>query len=444
MNPAIALIALIAAMLVAVLWWLLRVLLRPASHGPVAQGLSDAEQANVDALRGELSEARRDHQLGLLSAPALAEAEREIESRVLAESARLDQPIAAASARQGRAQAIALGVLLPILSVGAYFVVGSPAAVIPEVVRPPTTAAKSADAEQQMEAIFRQAEERLAKQPDDARGWALLARARASTAQFDKALLAYEKAAALTPNDADLWADYADAAAGQAEGKMSGKPLELINRALALDARNAKALLLRGTWEIQSNQLANAVKTFTLAKSVVEPNSGFAQIADNALADLAARGAAGAGAVAPVAAAAAPGGASGGGKPAEAAAASAAAAAPATPIATVRIALPDAARRAATAQSAVFLIVRGAGADRGPPLAVRKLTVADLERPVLLSTADAMIGGSGLQPGTAVTLQARLSIAAQPVPQRGDWQSSKLTATLPAGEQRLTLDQAVE
>ena len=64
MNPAIALIALIAAMLVAVLWWLLRVLLRPASHGPVAQGLSDAEQANVDALRGELSEARRDHQAG--------------------------------------------------------------------------------------------------------------------------------------------------------------------------------------------------------------------------------------------------------------------------------------------------------------------------------------------------------------------------------------------
>ncbi|MBL8311448.1 MAG: c-type cytochrome biogenesis protein CcmI [Burkholderiales bacterium] len=442
MNPAIALVLLMLAMLAAVLWWLLRVLLRGPRAPQVVSGLAESESANVDALRSELAEARRDRQLGLLSDTALAEAEREIEARVLAESTGVDAGTAAprsssAAVRPSRRPAIALGVLLPLLSLGAYFLVGSPAAVIPDVVRPQPTAAKSAEAEQQMEAIFRQAEERLAKQPDDARGWALLARARASVAQFDKALVAYEKAAALTPQDADLWADFADAAAGQAEGKMAGKPLELINRALALDARNAKALLLRGTWEIQNNQLAAAVKTFTLAKSVVEPNSGFAQIADNALADLASRGASGA--------TAAPSASGVATAPSSAANAAASPAAAATPIATVRIALPDAARRAATAKSAVFLIVRnGTGADRAPPLAVRKLTLGELERPVVLTTADAMIGGSGLQPGAAATLQARLSITGQPTPQRGDWQSNKLTITLPAGEQRLSLDQAVE
>ena len=48
----------------------------------------------------------------------------------------------------------------------------------------------------------------------------------------------------------------------------------------------AKALLLRGTHEMQRNDFAAAEKSFTLAKSQVDPKSGFAQIADNALADV--------------------------------------------------------------------------------------------------------------------------------------------------------------
>jgi len=39
---------------------------------------------------------------------------------------------------------------------------------------------------------------------------------------------------------------------------MDGKPIELINKSLALDGKNIKALLLRGTWELQKNDLAAA------------------------------------------------------------------------------------------------------------------------------------------------------------------------------------------
>ena len=238
---------------------------------------------------------------------------------------------------------------------------------------------------------------------------------------------AYEKAAALDPNDSEMWSDYADSAAGMSQGKMDGKPIELINKSLALDGKNVKALLLRGTWEMQKNDLVAAEKSFTLAKSVSQPNSGFAQIADNALGEITARrgGTPAAAAPAPVA-----------GTPPSSA--------PDAVLTTVTLQLSADARKAANANSAVFLIVRAAGAERGPPLAAKKLALADASNPILLTAADAMIGGAGLKPGADVVLQARLSLTGQPMAQAGDWESAKTNAKLPSTALILAIDQPVK
>jgi cytochrome c-type biogenesis protein CcmH len=434
MNPALLFLLVVVGMTAIVLWTVLRPLL--AKRVDAADAASSAAQTNVDALRIELSEARRDHKLGLLSDASLAEAERELEARVLTESQHALSP----ATPRYKGTAISLGVLLPVLAVAGYAAVGSPAAVVPEVVRPAATqsatpsAASESAADQQMNELFRLAEERLSKEPNDLKGWLLLARAKASVGLFEGAMQAYEKAAQLDPKDSEIWSDYADAAAGQSQGKMDGKPLELINKSLALDGKNVKALLLRGTWEIQKNELAAAEKSFTLAKSLSEPNSGFAQIADNALAEIKTRQGGLAGAAASNTGAAATAGNSASG---------AAPAASDAALATVQLTLSAEARKAAVSGSSVFLIVRAAGADRGPPLAARKFTLAELEKPITLTAADAMIGGAGLKAGTDVTLQARLSLAGQPIAQAGDWQSAKLNAKLPAGQLQLAIDQAV-
>lgn len=414
MNPAIVLVVAILIITVVVLWLLVRPLLaRRASDARATAAGESASVANtnVEALRVELAEARRDHQLGLLTSEGLAEAETELQSRVLAEA--LPEP-AVSSGRYPRT-AMTLGLIIPVLSIGGYLLIGSPAAAIPDVVRPTATAGGSGGSpagqnpEQQMDELFRMAEERLKQNPGDLKGWLLLARAKSSVGRFAEALQAYEKATALAADDADVWADYADAAAGLAQGRIDGQPITLVNKALAIDARNPKALLLKGTWEIQQSQFAAAEKTFTLARSLVEPSSGFAQIADNALADLKARGAS-------------VGSASDGGV----------ASAAAAPLATVQMQLSPEARKAATTTSAVFLIVRAAGADRGPPLAAKRLDISAIDQPVALTAADAMIGGAGLKQGVQVTLQARLSVTGQPTAQSGDWQSAKTSATLPA------------
>ena len=426
MNPAILFLIIVAVITAVVLWIVLRPLLaKRASNTNLANA---SGQSNVDALRIELVEARRDQKLGLLSEASLAEAERELETRVLAES----QQVANPTAPRYKRTAIALGVLLPVLAVGGYAAVGSPAAVVPEIARAaPAAPVAQSEADKQMDELFKMAEERLRKEPNDVKGWLLLARAKASVGMFDGAMKAYEKAAALDPKDSEMWSDYADSAAGMSQGKMDGKPIELINKSLALDGKNIKALLLRGTWELQKNDLVAAEKSFTLAKSVSEPNSGFAQIADNALGEITSRRggtpAVGAGTPTP------------GAVPAPAPSV-----APDAVLATVTLQLSADARKAANATSAVFLIVRAAGAERGPPLAAKKLALADAGKPILLTSADAMIGGAGLKPGADVVLQARLSLTGQPMAQAGDWESAKTGAKLPSAALNLVIDQPVK
>ena len=421
MNPTLAFVALLAVITALVLWIVLRPLLRRRIDAKAA-----TVDTNVQALRIELYEARRDCKLGLLSDAGLIEAERELEVRVLSESQASLTP--AATAPRYKSTAIALGILLPTLAVLGYAAVGMPIAVVPDVVRPAQVVSAQ---DQQMAELFKLAEERLNKEPNDVKGWILLARAKASVGLFDGAMRDYEKAAALTPNDSELWSDFADAAAGKSQGKMDGKPLEYINKALALDGKNAKALLLRGTYEMQKKEFVAAEKSFTLAKAQVDPKSGFAQIADNALADIKTRQA-GAPSSVP--------------SKADGSAVSEPPASSDAILATVKLQLGADARKAAAANSgnaAVFLIVRAAGVDRGPPLAARKIPVSELDKPILLTAADAMIGGAGLKPDSDVSIQARLSLTGQPIAQNGDWQSGKTSLRLPAKSATLTIDQLV-
>jgi cytochrome c-type biogenesis protein CcmH len=233
-----------------------------------------------------------------------------------------------------------------------------------------------------------------------------------------------------------------------AQGTMAGKPLALIDKTLALDPKQPKALLLRGTHEIQSNDLVAAEKTFTLAKSVVEPATGFAQIADNALKDIAARRASGgASAMGAGAGASAGAGAVAGAGTAQGANANAATAnAPALLNAKISLSA-DAAKAAASAlsQAAVFVIVRAVDRDTGPPLAAKKLAPAALSSPIAITASDAMIGGEGLTAGNEVTVEARLSLSGQPLATAGDWKSARQRVKLGAdGNISLTISERVE
>jgi cytochrome c-type biogenesis protein CcmH len=87
---------------------------------------------------------------------------------------------------------------------------------------------------------------KMEENPNDVKGWTMLARSYSQMQRYKDAADAYEHATALNGNDADLWADYAFAVMMINGKEMQGKPTEFINKALAVDPLNQKALILAG------------------------------------------------------------------------------------------------------------------------------------------------------------------------------------------------------
>jgi cytochrome c-type biogenesis protein CcmH len=110
----------------------------------------------------------------------------------------------------------------------------------------------------------------------------------------------------------------------------------------------------------------------------------------------------------------------------------------------VFVALSDAAKTNVNSTDTVFVLAK---AVSGPPmpLAVQRLTVADLPQVITLSDAQAMAVGLQLSNFAEVTVIARVSRANQPIAQPGDWQT-QITPVATRGTDllNLTIDQRVE
>ncbi|MBI5431080.1 MAG: c-type cytochrome biogenesis protein CcmI [Nitrosomonadales bacterium] len=114
---------------------------------------------------------------------------------------------------------------------------------------------------------------RLKLNPDDGKGWAMLARTYAITGRYTEAVDAYEKAARLIQTDAVLLVDYADVLAMLNGKRMQGKPLELIRQALKIDPNNIKGLALMGTAAFQDGDYVRAEEYWNKLLPVLPPDS---------------------------------------------------------------------------------------------------------------------------------------------------------------------------
>ncbi len=106
------------------------------------------------------------------------------------------------------------------------------------------------------------------RNPDDASAWAMLAHSYEMVGRFDAATEAYAKLAALRPLDAQVLADYVDALGAAHQGKMQGEAARPIDRALRLDPRNLKALLLGGNEALARQDYAQALALWQRAEPV--------------------------------------------------------------------------------------------------------------------------------------------------------------------------------
>ncbi|MGA7748509.1 MAG: c-type cytochrome biogenesis protein CcmI [Gallionella sp.] len=123
---------------------------------------------------------------------------------------------------------------------------------------------------------------RLEQNPNDGKGWAMLARSYAVLGRYSESAAAYDKATNLIQNNAALLVDYADVLA-MANGKnLQGKPLDLIQSALRIDPNNAKGLLLIGKAAYQAGDYTHAAGYWEKLLQLLPPDSPLAkQVSDN-------------------------------------------------------------------------------------------------------------------------------------------------------------------
>ena len=222
-----------AALLVVVV---LAILLPPLWRAPGKAAGVDRRQANLEIFRSQLAELEDDRRQGALAPADFEQARRELQRRLLEEVPTEGAPAAATG---GRKTALALLFAIPLAAGAGYALLGKP-----EALDPLQTQARVSP--QQIEAMLAQLKGRLKNDPDDRKGWIVLARSYKAIGRYAEAAEAYSHGGELLDSDAVLLADYAEVLGQVHGGSLVGKPAELIARALKIDPDEPQALFLAG------------------------------------------------------------------------------------------------------------------------------------------------------------------------------------------------------
>ena len=254
---------------------------------------------------------------------------------------------------------------------------------------------------------------RLEKDPQDLNGWLMLGRSYTVLQQYQLAVRAFERADRLAGGK------NADALIGEAEALVRGDETELerragrlLERALALEPNNPKALFYGAAGALHRGELPVARERFAKLLSLNPPDSikPLLQKQIDALDQQIAGVPAQAGAAPP----GAPGqgaGSAQGGQPQVAAATD--------PAAKVRINVMLAPSLAQSAGSSpLFVFVRDPQRP-GPPLAVKRLD-NHFPQTVELTAGDSMLPGRAIAAGQKVQVVARIARSGNPVGASGD------------------------
>ncbi|MBK5204901.1 MAG: c-type cytochrome biogenesis protein CcmI [Polaromonas sp.] len=243
----------------------------PLLRRPSRPGLGEVgAEPKLSVYRDQLAELDEEQRAGRLSDDQLAQARGEIESRLIDELPDPGVPVLAPTPRYPRVVAVAASLAVPLLAFLLYIALGNPVALRPQ------QADDSHGAEaQQMNAMIVRLAARLEKSPQDANGWAMLARAQTVLGRLDEASVTYAKAVALFPDDPQLLVDYADVMAMANGGRLLGEPEQLVAHALRADPNNAKALALAGTIAFDKQDFALAIKHWEHLRNSMPTDSEF-------------------------------------------------------------------------------------------------------------------------------------------------------------------------
>lgn len=285
----------------------------------------------------------------------------------------------------------------------------------------------------QIAAMVEKLAARMKERPDDAQGWVMLARSYTVLERYADAVPAYEQAVKLVADDPSLLADYADALGMRNNRVLGPDAVQVIERALTIDASHLKALSLAGSAAFSKKDYATAVSYWERLTQAAPAESPFLPEVRAGIAEARELGKLGPGpaATATATASASPAAAAetppakftqtAQAAPPAGAGNSGTGTSPAVANASVSgtVSLSKAMAAQASPNDTVFIFARAAEGPR-MPLAILRKQVKDLPVEFKLDDSLAMSPAMKLSSFPKVVVGARVSKSGEAMPQKGD------------------------
>ena len=236
---------------------------------------------DVEVYKDQLAEITRDETGGLISAADAETARIEVSRRILNVS-KNSAPAKKTGSRAREISALLVAAMLPILSWGGYSLLGSPE--IPDQPIMSRTATNSDG--NSVDALIAKAEAHLLKEPNDGRGWDVLAPIYVRMGRFDDAVTAYSKSIELNGETATRQSGLGEALSGASAGTVSTKAKQAFDRAIVLDANEPKARLFLAINLVQQGRRDEAKLALEAQLAVAPKDAPWRPVIENALASL--------------------------------------------------------------------------------------------------------------------------------------------------------------
>ena len=400
-----------AMLLVAILFIVLPLLRKTVFNTDIQR-----DTANLGILQDQSAELDTDLKNGLLTQEAYDQGKRELQVR-LSEEVKTFGGSDGSTRNPTRVLAIVLAVLLPILCIPIYMYLGNSDALTPQA-----AIVADEDGVIHSDESLQLLERKIKRQSKDPNDWWMLARSYTERQRYDDAVSAYQRLVELVPNEAQLWANYADVYA-MAHGKtlQNDKVTEYLNKALELNGNNPTALALSGSAAMERQDYVTAITRWRALINQLEPSSPEIEVYQGGIKQAVA------------ALAAQPGGKQ---KLAELMTKNDKVTGTSAGAVTGKVSLSKSLAGKASPSDTVFILARAAQGPR-MPLAVLRKQVKDLPMKFALDDSMAMQPQLKLSGFDQVIVVARISKSGSPMPQTGDLEGT--TGTIKPGTQGLNI-----
>ncbi len=240
----------IALAVIAVLFLLL-----PLFSRKTRQTAVERDAVNVEVAAAHLSELKQELETGQITEQQFQHYRLELETVAL-EDLRKSAPENESKQSGNTVVAIVIALLVPLLSLSVYHQIGNEAAVSGEVSGLDTNGAHS---KAELENMVADLEKDIAENPDDAEKLFTLGQVYSELGRQTEAAKVYQRLYQLRPEDPEVIFYYAEALAHSHGNRLTGKPTELLNKALSIAPDYGQALWLAGLAAMQASDREQAL-----------------------------------------------------------------------------------------------------------------------------------------------------------------------------------------